>query len=137
MDHVTTGKDVLKKEAEAILKVMEGLDDSFARAAEIIFGCVGRVVLTGMGKSGLVCRKIAATLSSTGTPALFVHPADSFHGDLGMLQRGDALIVVSISGNGRGDQDRALGEAPRHPARRHIGRMARPPSPGSAMWPSS
>ncbi|OPY04140.1 MAG: Arabinose 5-phosphate isomerase KdsD [Syntrophorhabdus sp. PtaB.Bin184] len=98
MDHVTTGKDVLKKEAEAILKVMEGLDDSFARAAEIIFGCVGRVVLTGMGKSGLVCRKIAATLSSTGTPALFVHPADSFHGDLGMLQRGDALIVVSNSG---------------------------------------
>ncbi len=98
MDHVTTGKDVLKKEAEAILKVMEGLDDSFARAAEIIFGCAGRVVLTGMGKSGLVCRKIAATLSSTGTPALFVHPADSFHGDLGMLQRGDALIVVSNSG---------------------------------------
>jgi arabinose-5-phosphate isomerase len=98
VDHVTTGKDVLKKEAEAILKVMEGLDDSFARAAEIIFGCVGRVVLTGMGKSGLVCRKIAATLSSTGTPALFVHPADSFHGDLGMLQRGDALIVVSNSG---------------------------------------
>jgi arabinose-5-phosphate isomerase len=98
VDHVTTGKDVLKKEAEAILKVMEGLDDSFARAAEIIFGCAGRVVLTGMGKSGLVCRKIAATLSSTGTPALFVHPADSFHGDLGMLQRGDALIVVSNSG---------------------------------------
>ncbi|NLT24394.1 MAG: KpsF/GutQ family sugar-phosphate isomerase [Syntrophorhabdus sp.] len=78
---------------------MEGLDDTFTRAAEIIFACAGRVVLTGMGKSGLVCKKIAATLSSTGTPALFVHPADSLHGDLGMLQRGDVLIVVSNSGD--------------------------------------
>ncbi len=99
MDHVGTGKDVLRKEAEALLKVMEGLDDTFTRAAEIIFACAGRVVLTGMGKSGLVCKKIAATLSSTGTPALFVHPADSLHGDLGMLQRGDVLIVVSNSGD--------------------------------------
>lgn len=99
MDHLGTGKDVLRKEAEALLKVMEGLDDTFTRAAEIIFACAGRVVLTGMGKSGLVCKKIAATLSSTGTPALFVHPADSLHGDLGMLQRGDVLIVVSNSGD--------------------------------------
>jgi len=99
VDHVGTGKDVLRKEAEALLKVMEGLDDTFTRAAEIIFACAGRVVLTGMGKSGLVCKKIAATLSSTGTPALFVHPADSLHGDLGMLQRGDVLIVVSNSGD--------------------------------------
>jgi len=98
VDHVKRGKDILRKEAEALLKVMEALDDSFTRAAEIIFGCTGRVVLTGMGKSGLVCKKIAATLSSTGTPALFVHPADSLHGDLGMLQRGDVLVVVSNSG---------------------------------------
>jgi len=98
VDHVRTGKDILRKEAEALLKVMEGLDDSFNRAAETIFGCTGRVVLTGMGKSGLVGKKIAATLSSTGTPALFVHPADSLHGDLGMLQRGDVLIVISNSG---------------------------------------
>lgn len=98
MDDVRTGKDVLRKEAEALLKVMEGLDDTFTGAAEIIFGCTGRVVLTGMGKSGIVCKKIAATLSSTGTPALFVHPADSLHGDLGMLQRGDVLVVVSNSG---------------------------------------
>ncbi|MDD3844787.1 MAG: KpsF/GutQ family sugar-phosphate isomerase [Syntrophorhabdaceae bacterium] len=98
MDHLKTGKDVLRKEAEALMKVMESLDETFNRAAEIIFGCTGRVVLTGMGKSGLVCKKIASTLSSTGTPALFVHPADSLHGDLGMLQRGDVLVVVSNSG---------------------------------------
>ena len=67
-------------------------------AAEIIYQCTGRVVLTGMGKSGLVCKKIASTLSSTGTPALFVHPADSLHGDLGMLQRNDVLMIVSNSG---------------------------------------
>ncbi len=98
MDHLKTGKDVLRREAEALLKVMEGLDDTFNRAAEVIYRCTGRVVLTGMGKSGLVCKKIASTLSSTGTPALFVHPADSLHGDLGMLQRGDVLIIVSNSG---------------------------------------
>ncbi len=88
----------MKKEAEAVLRVMEALDDSFNQVADIIYGCPGRVVLTGMGKSGLVCKKIASTLSSTGTPALFVHPADSLHGDLGMLQRGDVLIIVSNSG---------------------------------------
>jgi len=98
VDHLRTGKDVLRKEAEALTRVMEGLDDTFNRAVEIIFGCSGRIVLTGMGKSGLVCKKIAATFSSTGTPALFVHPADSLHGDLGMLQRGDTLVVVSNSG---------------------------------------
>lgn len=98
MDSLKTGKDVLKKEAEALLGVMEKLDSAFSEAAEIIYQCTGRVVLTGMGKSGLVCKKIASTLSSTGTPALFVHPADSLHGDLGMLQRSDVLIIVSNSG---------------------------------------
>lgn len=98
MDSVKTGKNVLRKEAEALLHVMEGLDDAFDQAAQIIHKCEGRVVLTGMGKSGLVCKKIASTLSSTGTPALFVHPADSLHGDLGMLQRSDVLVIVSNSG---------------------------------------
>ncbi len=98
MDSLKTGKDVLKKEAEALLGVMEKLDSAFSEAAEIIYQCTGRVVLTGMGKSGLVCKKIASTLSSTGTPALFVHPADSLHGDLGMLKRSDVLIMVSNSG---------------------------------------
>ncbi len=98
MSLLKTGKDVLKKEAQALLKVMESLDSSFDEAVRIIHDCPGRVVLTGMGKSGLVCKKIASTLSSTGTPALFIHPADSLHGDLGMLQRSDALIIVSNSG---------------------------------------
>ncbi|MBP1748395.1 MAG: D-arabinose 5-phosphate isomerase [Deltaproteobacteria bacterium] len=98
MDSLKTGKEVLKKEAEALLRVMENLDDAFNQAAQIIYQCAGRVVLTGMGKSGLVCKKIASTLSSTGTPALFVHPADSLHGDLGMLQRSDVLVIVSNSG---------------------------------------
>jgi len=92
------GKGVLKKEAEAILQVMESLDKNFEQAVNVIFGCSGRVVLTGIGKSGLVCKKIASTLSSVGTPALFLHPADSLHGDLGMLQSNDVLVVVSNSG---------------------------------------
>lgn len=98
MDSLKTGKEVLKKEADALLSVMERLDGSFTSAAEVIYQCTGRVVLTGMGKSGLVCKKIASTLASTGTPALFVHPADSLHGDLGMLKRSDVLIIVSNSG---------------------------------------
>ena len=98
MSLLTRGKEVLKKEAEAILHVMETLGDGFDRTIDIIDGCTGRVALTGMGKSGLICKKIASTLSSTGTPAIFLHPADSLHGDLGMLQKGDALIIVSNSG---------------------------------------
>ena len=98
MSFLNRGKDVLRKEAEAILHVMEGLGEDFDNAVDIIDGCTGRVVLTGMGKSGLICKKIASTLSSTGTPAMFLHPADSLHGDLGMLQKGDALIIVSNSG---------------------------------------
>jgi arabinose-5-phosphate isomerase len=93
-----TGKEVLKKEAEAILHVMEGLDADFDRAVDIIHGCKGRLVVMGVGKSGLICRKIASTFSSVGTPALFLHPGDSLHGDLGMLQKGDVLIIVSNSG---------------------------------------
>ena len=95
---IDIGKDVLRKEAEAILKVLDGLDDSFEKAVNTLYHCTGRVVLTGIGKSGLVCKKIASTLSSVGTPALFLHPADSLHGDLGMLQKGDVLIIVSNSG---------------------------------------
>jgi arabinose-5-phosphate isomerase len=68
LDSLKTGKEVLKKEAEALLKVMEKLDAAFTEAADILYQCTGRVVLTGMGKSGLVCKKIASTLSSTGTP---------------------------------------------------------------------
>lgn len=89
---------VLKIEADAIAAVSERLDERFDRAVRILFDCRGRVVLTGMGKSGLVARKIAATLSSTGTPALFLHPAEAVHGDLGMLVAGDAVVAISYSG---------------------------------------
>lgn len=92
------GKEVLRKEAEAILKVMNELDESFLRAVEIIESCKGRIILTGMGKSGIICKKIAATLTSIGSPAIFLHPADSMHGDLGMLKKGDCMIIVSKSG---------------------------------------
>ena len=98
MSILNMGKEVLKKEAEAILHVMEALGDDFDRAIETIGECTGRVVLLGMGKSGLICKKIASTFSSTGTPAIFLHPADSLHGDLGMLQKGDVLLIVSNSG---------------------------------------
>ncbi|HEY3278289.1 MAG TPA: KpsF/GutQ family sugar-phosphate isomerase [Syntrophorhabdaceae bacterium] len=93
-----TGKEVLRKEAEAILRIMEGLDDTFDKAVDIIDACSGRLVVMGVGKSGLVCRKIASTFSSVGTPSLFLHPGDSLHGDLGMLQKGDVLFIVSNSG---------------------------------------
>ena len=74
------------------------LDGSFTRAVDVLFACKGRVVVSGMGKSGLIGRKISATLSSTGTPSFFLHPAEALHGDLGMLARGDALLAVSYGG---------------------------------------
>jgi arabinose-5-phosphate isomerase len=89
---------VLRIEAQAIQDVMARLDGSFERAVDVLFACKGRVVLSGMGKSGLIGRKISATLSSTGTPSFFLHPAEALHGDLGMLARGDALLAVSYGG---------------------------------------
>src|SRR5271163_682812 len=93
-----TARRVLKIEARAIQDVLARLDASFEKAVDVLFGCKGRVVVTGMGKSGLVGRKISATLSSTGTPSFFLHPADALHGDLGMLARGDAMLAVSYGG---------------------------------------
>ena len=89
---------VLRLEADAILGLIPKLDASFERAIELLRGCAGRVIVTGMGKSGLVGRKIAATLASTGTPAYFLHPAEGVHGDLGMVARGDVVIALSNSG---------------------------------------
>ncbi|MFO7766440.1 MAG: KpsF/GutQ family sugar-phosphate isomerase [Pelovirga sp.] len=91
-------KKVLQIEADAVLALQERLDGDFTRAVEILLACQGKVVVTGMGKSGLVCHKIAATMASTGTPTFFLHPAEGIHGDLGMLSRGDAVIAVSYSG---------------------------------------
>ena len=95
---VAGGKRVLDIEARAIRAMAERLDHRFAEAVELLYRCSGKVVVSGMGKSGLVGQKIAATLASTGTPAFFLHPAEGIHGDLGMLARGDALIAISNSG---------------------------------------
>ena len=89
---------VLRIEADAILGLIPKLDDRFERAVELLRGCGGRVIVTGMGKSGLIGRKIAATLASTGTPAHFLHPAEGVHGDLGMVARGDVVLALSNSG---------------------------------------
>jgi arabinose-5-phosphate isomerase len=93
-----TARRVLQIEAQAIRDVLARLDSTFDAAVQLLFNCKGRVVVTGMGKSGLVARKISATFSSTGTPSLFLHPAEAVHGDLGMIARGDAIVAVSYSG---------------------------------------
>jgi arabinose-5-phosphate isomerase len=92
---------VLEIEAEAIRKLVSRLDQRFDRAVEILSGCKGRVVVTGMGKSGIIGRKIAATLNSTGTPSLHLNPAEALHGDLGMVVPGDAALMLSNSGRTR------------------------------------
>ena len=93
-----TARRVLRIEAQAIQDMLGRLDERFGRAVGLLFQCEGRVVVTGMGKSGLIGRKIAATFSSTGTPSLFLHPAEALHGDLGMLVREDVLLAISYSG---------------------------------------
>jgi arabinose-5-phosphate isomerase len=95
---LATAKRVLRIEAEAIAGLIERLDARFEKAVELLLNCKGRAVVTGLGKSGLIGRKIAATLASTGTPSFFLHAADAMHGDLGMLAAGDVLLAVSSSG---------------------------------------
>jgi len=91
-------KKVLRIEAAAILGLVDRLNGDFERAVDLLFECKGRVIVTGMGKSGIICRKIAATLSSTGTPAFFLHPAEAIHGDLGAIRDEDVVIALSHSG---------------------------------------
>ena len=98
---IDTGRRVLRIEAQALQDVMARLGGEFERAVELLFACKGRVAVTGMGKSGIVGRKISATLSSTGTPSFFLHPAEALHGDLGMLARGDTVLAVSYGGETR------------------------------------
>ncbi|HEX4642841.1 MAG TPA: KpsF/GutQ family sugar-phosphate isomerase [Candidatus Acidoferrales bacterium] len=93
-----TAKRVLRIEAEALSDLLRRLDASFEHAVDLLLGCKGRVVVIGMGKSGLIGRKIAATFSSTGTPSVFLHPAEAVHGDLGMLMREDVVLAVSYGG---------------------------------------
>lgn len=92
-------KEVILHEAEAVRGLVDKLDERFVQAVEAILACKGKVVVTGMGKSGLVGRKIVATFNSTGTPALFLHPAEGLHGDLGLLQKDDLVLAISKSGN--------------------------------------
>ena len=99
MDNILDiAKKVLKTEAEAIAALIDKLNGNFEKAVEMIYECKGRVVVTGMGKSGLVGKKIAATLASTGTPAFFLHPAEASHGDIGMVTERDIIIAISYSG---------------------------------------
>jgi arabinose-5-phosphate isomerase len=97
-----TGESVVRIEAEALHALADRIAGpmarAFAQAVDLLFCCAGRVVVTGMGKSGLIARKIAATFSSTGTPALYLHPVDALHGDLGMVVRGDVVLALSASG---------------------------------------
>src|SRR5215813_14841759 len=91
-------RKVLQTEAAAILALVDRLDERFDRAVDLLRRCRGRVILTGMGKSGIICQKIAATLSSTGTAAFFLHPAEAIHGDLGVIQSDDVILALSYSG---------------------------------------
>lgn len=99
MDLIEIVKKELNLEAEAINKIAERIDDSVEKAIDILYNCNGKVVVTGMGKTGIIARKIAATLSSTGTTSIFLHAAEGIHGDLGILQKDDVVIAVSTSGN--------------------------------------
>src|SRR5690348_13232372 len=93
-----TARKVLEIEAKALAQLPARLDERFVRAVEILFGCRGRVIVTGMGKSGIIGQKISATFSSTGTPSFFLHPAEALHGDLGSLVRNDVLVALSYTG---------------------------------------
>ena len=95
---IAKGKAVIRIEGDAILNLVESIDKNFAQAVELIFNSHGRVVFTGMGKSGIIARKIVATLNSTGTAAIFMHPTDALHGDLGMVRKNDIVILISKSG---------------------------------------
>src|SRR5262245_32664000 len=95
---IAAARRVLDVEDAALRALRDRLDESIARAVELLLACRGKVVVTGIGKSGIVCRKIAATFSSTGTPSLFLHAGEGSHGDVGTLVRGDVLVAVSYSG---------------------------------------
>jgi arabinose-5-phosphate isomerase len=101
LDIVEEGKRVLRVEAQSLLDLAERIDENFSRAVELLYHCKGKVVLMGMGKSGLVGRKIASTFASTGTPSFFLHPAEGLNGDFGMLAKEDLIIAISNSGETR------------------------------------
>lgn len=96
---IEKGKEVIKIEGNAIFNLINSIDGEFVKAVKVIYNSKGRVVFTGMGKSGLIARKIVATLNSTGTAAIFMHPTDALHGDLGMVRKDDIVIIISKSGD--------------------------------------
>ena len=96
---ISKGREVVRKEAQAILELETKINEDFARAIELLSKCIGRVIVSGMGKSGIIARKIAATLTSTGTSAMFLHPAEGMHGDLGAVHKDDVVICISKSGD--------------------------------------
>lgn len=118
---------VLQTEAGAITNLVESLGGDFERAVDLVVSCEGRVVWTGMGKSGIICRKLAATMSSTGTPSLFLHPAEAIHGDLGMVTESD--LVVAISNSGATDEILRLLEILRRQGIKLIAMTSYPESP--------
>lgn len=95
---IKTGKGVIKTEAKAVFALVDRINDQFEKAVSAIISCKGRLVVLGVGKSGLIAQKIAATMASTGTPSQFVHPGDAFHGDLGMITKNDIVLIISNSG---------------------------------------
>ena len=95
---IDIAKDVIQTEADSVLKLMDRIDQNFGEVCQILKNCMGKVVLIGMGKSGHIAKKISSTLSSTGTPAFYLHPAEAGHGDLGMISHNDVVIMISYSG---------------------------------------
>ncbi len=95
---IAVGRNVILTEAQAVNELVSRIDESFARAVELIYDCAGQVIVTGVGKSGIIGRKIVATMNSTGTPAVFLHPSDAAHGDLGLVRKDDVVICISKSG---------------------------------------
>lgn len=96
---IEAAREVIRIEANAVAKLEENINEQYARAIEIILHCNGRVIVSGMGKSGIIGRKIVATFNSTGTPSMFLHPSDAIHGDLGMVREGDVVVCISKSGD--------------------------------------
>ncbi len=99
IDVIEEGKKVVRIEAKSVADLERRIDENFVRAVELILKCKGRVIVTGVGKSGIIARKIVATMNSTGTPAMFMHPSDAIHGDLGMVRKEDVVVCISKSGN--------------------------------------
>jgi len=98
MDYIEIAKKTLKTEADTLLKAIKNIDENFTKAIEIILSCRGKLIVSGVGKSGLIGAKMAATFASTGTPSFFIHPTEAMHGDLGMISKDDVVLAISYSG---------------------------------------